>query len=165
MATFLISLIWGVYLLDCLLLIGIILLQPGEGGDVAAAFGGSSSQTAFGARGSATFIQKLTTGLAIGFMVLSVTLVIVTNFRQRSIMQQYAPEVKTEAPANKPAANAPANAPAAPVQTAPTNAPAAPVASQPIKVETVPAPANAPAQAPAPATAPAKVPPPPAQGK
>lgn len=117
MLTFVTSLLWGIYILDCILLIGIILLQPGEGGDIAAAFGGSSSQTAFGARGSATFLQKLTTSLAVGFMVLSVALVLLTNLRQRNLMEKYTPPAKKAAPAKPgpavpPAQGQPAPAPA-----------------------------------------------------
>ncbi len=93
-----VTLLWIVYILDCLLLIGIILLQPGEGGDLAAAFGGASSQTAFGARGSATFLQKLTTALAVLFMLLSIVLVVVTNMKQRNIMETSLPVTKQTAP-------------------------------------------------------------------
>jgi len=110
-----VALLWVLYILDCLLLIGIILLQPGEGGDLAAAFGGASSQTAFGARGSATFLQKLTATLAILFMVLSIALVIATNMRHKSIMEKALPEKPAAASSEKPAAPAaPAPAPAAP---------------------------------------------------
>jgi preprotein translocase subunit SecG len=117
MVGFLTSLLWGIYLLDCILLIGIILLQPGEGGDISAAFGGSSSQTAFGARGSATFMQKVTTSLAVGFMLMSVALVLITNMRQRNLMEKYTPPAKKSAPAKPgpavpPAQGQPAPAPA-----------------------------------------------------
>jgi preprotein translocase subunit SecG len=142
-----VTVIWIIYILVCLLLIGIILLQPGEGSDLAAAFGGASSQTAFGARGSATFLQKFTSGLAILFMLLSVVLVILTNMKQKNIMEKNLPAVeKTKAaePA-KPAAPAPT-----PSQ-APANTP-----GQPLKAQ---APATQPAPAPAkPATAPEKAP-------
>ncbi len=130
-----VTILWVIYILDSLLLIGIILLQPGEGGDLAAAFGGASSQTAFGARGSATFMQKLTTALAVLFMLLSIILVIATNLKQKNIMEKNPPAVQntaastatpgkaeaTEAPAKK------ANAPKA-VETKPQT-PAAPAAT------------------------------------
>ena len=64
----------SVYVLVCLLLITVILLQQGKGGDIASAFGGGGSQTAFGARAGATLLTKLTTGLAAAFIVLSLTL-------------------------------------------------------------------------------------------
>ena len=117
------TVLWIVYVLDCLLLIGIILLQPGEGSDLAAAFGGASSQTAFGARGSATFMQKLTTGLAVTFMVLSILLVMLSNRKQSNLMEKSLPAaaapVQAAPAAPKPADQAPAAAPAAPATPAP----------------------------------------------
>ena len=133
------TLLWIVYILDCVLLIGIILLQPGEGGDLAAAFGGASSQTAFGARGSATFLQKLTTTLAVLFMVLSVVLVIFSNRRQSNLMDKALPAAavpKQTAPAApKPTEQAP---PAAPATSAPAPA------SAPAPGAPAPAPASSP---------------------
>ena len=66
----------GVYVLVCGLLILVILLQQGKGGDIANAFGGGSSQAVFGARAGATLLTKLTTGLAAAFIVLSLTLAV-----------------------------------------------------------------------------------------
>lgn len=141
------TLLWIIYILDCLFLIAIILLQPGEGSDLAAAFGGASSQTAFGARGSATFLQKVTTGAAILFMLLSVVLVIATNMKQKNIMEKNLPAVE------KTKAAEPAK-PAAPAST-PSQTPAS-TPGQPPKVQ---APATPPVPAPAkPATAPDKTP-------
>ncbi len=59
----------GLYVLVCLFLLVVVLLQQGKGGDIAAAFGGSSSQTAFGARAGATFLTRATAVLATMFMV------------------------------------------------------------------------------------------------
>jgi preprotein translocase subunit SecG len=121
------TLLWIIYVLDCLLLIGIILLQPGEGSDLAAAFGGASSQTAFGARGSATFMQKLTTGLAVTFMVLSIALVMLSNHKQSNLMEKNLPAAapaQSAPAASKPAEQAPAPAPAPPAKPAPQPAPA-----------------------------------------
>lgn len=59
-----------------LLLIIVILLQQGKGGDIASAFGGGSSQAAFGARAGATLLTKMTAGLAAAFIVLSLTLAV-----------------------------------------------------------------------------------------
>ena len=155
-----VTLLWIVYILDCLLLVGIILLQPGEGADLASAFGGASSQTAFGARGSATFMQKLTTSLAVLFMVLSIVLVVLTNMRQsRNIMDKslpLAPVKPAAAPAEQPK---PAGAPQAGQAQQPA---AAPAAGQPgtavppgtkvqqIQVQVPPAPGEQPAQKQAP---------------
>ena len=58
----------------CLFLILIILLQPGKGGDVGAAFGGGSSSSFFGPRGPTSLLQQATTGVAVMFMVTSITL-------------------------------------------------------------------------------------------
>jgi preprotein translocase subunit SecG len=58
----------------CLFLIAVVLLQSGKSGDLAAAFGGQGSQTAFGPRGAATALSRATTWSAIIFMVTSITL-------------------------------------------------------------------------------------------
>lgn len=58
----------------CTFLIGVILLQSGKGADIGAAFGAGGSQTVFGARGAATFLNKLTIGAALTFLVTSITL-------------------------------------------------------------------------------------------
>jgi preprotein translocase subunit SecG len=66
----------GIYVLVCFLLIVVILLQQGKGGDIANAFGGGSSQAVFGARAGATLLTKLTAGLATAFILLSLTLAV-----------------------------------------------------------------------------------------
>ncbi|MGC1688053.1 MAG: preprotein translocase subunit SecG, partial [Candidatus Acidiferrales bacterium] len=58
----------------CFVLILVIMLQSGNAADLAGAFGGAGSQTAFGPRGAATFLSKATTWCAIVFMVTSLTL-------------------------------------------------------------------------------------------
>src|SRR5437763_2396208 len=63
--TMLYYLITFLYVLVCLILLMVILLQQGKGGDMASAFGGGSSQTAFGARGGATLLSRLTTAFAV----------------------------------------------------------------------------------------------------
>ena len=67
----------AVYVLVCLLLLLVVLLQQGKGGDMASAFGGSGSQTAFGARGSATVLTRATTVLGVGFILGALVLVII----------------------------------------------------------------------------------------
>jgi preprotein translocase subunit SecG len=62
------------YVLVCLFLIGVILLQQGKGGDIANAFGGGSSQAVFGARSGATLLTRATSVLAALFVVLSMVL-------------------------------------------------------------------------------------------
>ena len=65
-----------VHVIVCLFLIGVVLLQQGKSADLAGAFGGQGSQTAFGPRGAANLLTKLTTWGAILFMVISLTLTI-----------------------------------------------------------------------------------------
>ena len=68
------QLLLGIHLLLCVSLIVLVLLQQGKGADMGAAFGGGSN-TLFGAAGATAFITKLTTGIAISFMVTSILLV------------------------------------------------------------------------------------------
>ena len=63
-----------VHVLVCFALILVVLLQSGRAADLAGAFGGAGSQTAFGPRGAATFLSKATTILAIIFMLTSLGL-------------------------------------------------------------------------------------------
>src|SRR6202043_2808207 len=72
--SYLIGLIYALHILVCFFLIIVVLLQSGKSGDIAAAFGGMGSQTAFGPRGAATVLTKATTWCAIIFMVTSITL-------------------------------------------------------------------------------------------
>lgn len=58
----------------CIFLIGVILLQAGKGADIGAAFGAGGSNTVFGARGPATFLNKLTIVAALTFLLTSITL-------------------------------------------------------------------------------------------
>ena len=58
----------------CFFLILVVLAQQGKGQDLASAFGGGGSQTAFGARGTATLLSKITAGAAVVFMITSLTL-------------------------------------------------------------------------------------------
>jgi preprotein translocase subunit SecG len=67
----------GLYVLVCLILSLVILLQQGRGGDIASAFGGSSSQAAFGARSGATLLTKATAIAAVLFMLLALSLSII----------------------------------------------------------------------------------------
>jgi preprotein translocase subunit SecG len=65
-----------IHVIVCVFLIGVVLLQQGKSADLAGAFGGQGSQTAFGPRGAANLLTKLTTWGAILFMVVSLTLTI-----------------------------------------------------------------------------------------
>ena len=68
-----------IHVVVCLFLIGVVLLQQGKSADLAGAFGGQGSQTAFGPRGSATLLSKATTISAIIFMLTSISLSIVAT--------------------------------------------------------------------------------------
>jgi preprotein translocase subunit SecG len=65
-----------IHIIVCLFLIGVVLLQQGKSADLAGAFGGQGSQTAFGPRGAANLLTKLTTWGAIIFMVVSISLTV-----------------------------------------------------------------------------------------
>jgi preprotein translocase subunit SecG len=68
-----------VHVIVCLFLMVVVLLQSGKAADLAGAFGGMGSQTAFGPRGSATLLSKATTVSAIVFMLTSVALSVVAT--------------------------------------------------------------------------------------
>jgi preprotein translocase subunit SecG len=126
-----------IYVIVCVFLILVVLLQQGKGADVSAAFGASSSQTTFGARGATTVLEKVTTWAFVAFAVLAIAI---------ALLQSRVPSVLKGAPA--PAAQKPsAPAPAAPATAAP--APAAPATAAAVPVQQ-----GAQTQAPAPGTAP-----------
>jgi preprotein translocase subunit SecG len=101
----------ALYILVCLLLLVMVLLQQGRAGDIASAFGGSSSQTAFGARSGATLLTRATTVLAVLFMVGSLGLAIMWQKGPRSVVSGVGlPSAPKSAPA------VPAAPPAAPVK-------------------------------------------------
>ncbi|HLY18837.1 MAG TPA: preprotein translocase subunit SecG [Bryobacteraceae bacterium] len=68
-----------VHVIVCIFLIIVVLLQSGKAADLAGAFGGMGSQTAFGPRGSATLLSKATTASAILFMITSLSLSILAT--------------------------------------------------------------------------------------
>ena len=99
-----------VHVLVCLFLVGVVLLQSGQSGDLAAAFGGQGSQTAFGPRGAATALSKATTWSAVIFMITSIVLSIYAS--KRTGPTSVLSGVKTTQTKSQPAA--PAQQPAAP---------------------------------------------------
>jgi preprotein translocase subunit SecG len=100
-------LMWFVHVIVCLFLIIVVLLQSGKAADLAGAFGGMGSQTAFGPRGSATLLSKATTISAILFMVTSLSL---------SIMATRNAGLGTTVLESSPTKSAPAPAKQVPVQ-------------------------------------------------
>jgi preprotein translocase subunit SecG len=94
------------YVVVCLILLLVVLLQQGKGGDMASAFGGSGSQTAFGARAGATLLTRVTAVCAALFMLGALGLA--------ALGQRGPGSVVGNAPAPKPAASTQKNAPAKP---------------------------------------------------
>jgi len=99
-----------IHVIVCFFLVIVVLLQSGKAADLAGAFGGMGSQTAFGPRGSATVLSRATTVAAALFMVTSLSLAILATRHAAStsgsvLEQQKAAPVKP--------------GPAAPGQTAP----------------------------------------------
>jgi preprotein translocase subunit SecG len=110
-------LIATLYVLTCAVLMLVILLQQGKGGDIANAFGGGSSQAAFGARSGATVLSRATTVCAVLFVVGALVLGIVGQRGPGSV-------IGGRAPARAPAAPAPAAPAETPAPTTPAPAPA-----------------------------------------
>lgn len=108
-------------------MIGIVLLQSGKGAEMGASFGAGGSQTVFGASGGNTFMNKLTTGAAVLFMLTSLTLAhLSSSGNSSSIMSSKSAPAKPEAPVQQSQPAAPA-APQGAAPAQPAQAPAAPV--------------------------------------
>jgi preprotein translocase subunit SecG len=124
--TFLYYAILVLHVIACLFLIGVVLLQQGKGQDLASAFGGGGTQTAFGPRGSANVLSRATTILAGLFMITSLGLSLVRP-RQGTILDSVAaPAVASPSPKTSVSPVLPAAAtPLAPT-SAPASAPASP---------------------------------------
>jgi len=82
-----------VHVIVCMFLIGVVLLQQGRSADLAGAFGGQGSQTAFGPRAAANLLTRLTTWGAIIFMVtsLSLTILYMRSNKSHSVLSGTAP--------------------------------------------------------------------------
>lgn len=85
------------HVLICIGLILSILLQSGKGADLGAAFGGSS-QTLFGSAGAVPFLNKLTTGVAIAFMVTSLSLAFLASKTTKSSVMEGKAKTQQEKP-------------------------------------------------------------------
>jgi preprotein translocase subunit SecG len=117
------------FVMNCFVLILVVLLQSGKAADLAGAFGGAGSQTAFGPRGAATILSQATTWCAVMFMVCAMALVVRVDRgveQGGSILQKVKPAPKGTTPV--PVTQPPATQQSAP----PSSTPAAP-ASQPAK--------------------------------
>ncbi len=111
------------HVIVCFVLIIVIMLQSGNAADLAGAFGGAGSQTAFGPRGAATFLSRATTWCAIVFMMTSLTLSFKRSTPETStgsILEQTSQPGKAPA---KPATAPPIQIPVQPPSQAPAPAP------------------------------------------
>src|SRR5712664_3642089 len=111
-------LLTGFFILNCLVLIIVVLLQSGKAADLAGAFGGAGSQTAFGPRGAANVLSKATTWCAVMFMLCAMALVLRTD---KAVGQGSSILERVSKPAPKPApVPAPATTLSASATTPPT---------------------------------------------
>jgi preprotein translocase subunit SecG len=104
--------LYGLFILSCIVLVVVILLQPGKA-DAGALFSNTLSSTAFGPRGTASLLAKITIGAGAAFMLIALTLGLPMLTGSRSVLQSdSAPAASpTPTPAASPAA--PAASPAA----------------------------------------------------
>ena len=150
---FAVLLLKAFFVLNCLVLIVVVLLQSGKAADLAGAFGGAGSQTAFGPRGAANVLSRATTWCAIMFMICAFALVLRTDQAVErggsSVLQKASKPAPQPAPATIPAVPQPnthdslppAQQPAAPAPTGQAPAQSAPATSQPTPTTSQPAPA------------------------
>ena len=113
------GLLIAIHVLVCVVLIIAVLLQSGKAADLAGAFGGVGSQTAFGPRGAATLLGKITTVGAVVFMLTSMGLWILSAKGDRSVVsgeKETPAAVETQKPAEAPPAEKTETAPAAQTQ-------------------------------------------------
>ena len=90
------NLIVGLHISACILLILIVLLQSGKGAEMGVSLGGGAGQTLFGATGPASILTKVTTGVAIIFMITSLTLAYTSGHRaDTSVMKDNLPVEQT----------------------------------------------------------------------
>ena len=97
--------LYGLFILSCIVLVVAVLLQPGKA-DAGALFASSVSSTAFGPRGTATLLAKITIGAAAAFMLIALTLSLPALIGTRSVLQtQPADAVPSPSPQASPAAS------------------------------------------------------------
>jgi len=118
--------LYGLFILACIVLVVVILLQPGKSG-AGDLFSSSVSSTAFGPRGTASILSKITIGAAAGFMLIALMLSLPGITGSHSVLQSTAPEA-TPTPAPQASATV---APIASPASAPVGSPAASQAASP----------------------------------
>ncbi len=90
-----------IHVIVCLFLIGVVLIQQGKSADLAGAFGGQGSQTAFGPRGAANLLTRLTTWSSIIFMLTSIALTVALSHNSSSKSVLSGTPATTSSPAKK----------------------------------------------------------------
>jgi preprotein translocase subunit SecG len=97
----------ALHVIVCIILVLVVLLQSGRGADLAGAFGGGATQTAFGSRGPASFLSKMTTVAAVVFMLTSLGLSLIsTKTETKSILETGKQRQTTTTDSKKPVAPA-----------------------------------------------------------
>jgi preprotein translocase subunit SecG len=142
------------FVINCFVLIVVVLLQSGKAADLAGAFGGAGSQTAFGPRGAANAMSTATTWCAIMFMLCAMALVLrseKSSGQSGSILQNYSKPAPKPVPVQTPAAPAttpvhPSSIPGSTPASAPGTTPAAPASTSQPASQTPAASQPAPAQ-------------------
>ena len=100
------QIILAIHIVIAFVLIVLVLLQQGKGADAGANFGGGSSQSVFGSRGSATFLSRTTAILATLFFITSLSLAYIASKEVKGYKSVVTEQVKQVAPAS-PASDAP----------------------------------------------------------
>src|SRR6266403_1545858 len=138
------------FVVNCLFLIIVVLLQSGKAADIAGAFGGAGSQTAFGPRGAATVLSRATTWCAIMFMVCAMALVLHTDKgveQGGSVLEKFSKPAPKPAPPVVPKSQTTTPQSGTPPQSAPNNPPDS-TTQPPAKQQAPATPQSAPPQQP-----------------
>ena len=105
--------LYSLFILSCIVLVVVILLQPGKA-DAGALFSNTLSSTAFGPRGTASLLAKITIGAGAAFMLIALTLGLPILTGSRSVLQSESAPAATPTPApTQQASPSPAASPAA----------------------------------------------------
>src|SRR5712675_2090996 len=115
------------FVINCVFLIIVVLLQSGKAADIAGAFGGAGSQTAFGPRGAATILSRATTWCAVMFMVCALALVLHTDKgvgQGGSVLEKFSKPAPVKPAAPKTLTPQPGTSQPGAPQSTPSNTPA-----------------------------------------